>query len=187
MPSSKNNSEKSVTFYLRIDTEIYNIIKNIAEKRRVKILQVIREYLSLAKILETDGWGVYKSSKLEHRLFLMPANVFRDLVERLDLSDPEAREMGMKLIENVLDTINEIFQIYEIEKVEEKLEFLAIYGLLRFQITQIPKSKKTMVMIDDAIIMDPWALKIVLNSIFKQELNLIQESENRLIFEIPGE
>ena len=187
MPSSKNNSEKSVTFYLRINSEIYDILKNIAEKRRVKILQVIREYLSLAKILETDGWGVYKSSKLEHRLFLMPANVIRDLVERLDLSGPQAREMGMKLIENVLITINEIFQIYEIEKVEEKLEFLAMYGLLRFQITRIPKSKKTMVMIDDAIIMDPLVLKMILNSIFKQELNLIQESENRLIFEIPGE
>ena len=187
MPSSKNNSEKSVTFYLRIDTEIYDIIKNIAEKRRVKILQVIREYLSLSKILETDGWGVYKSSKLEHRLFLMDSNLFSDLFEQLDLTDPQARERGTKLIDNALNTINEIFQIYEIEKVEEKLEFFAMYGLLRFQITQIPKSKKTMVMINDAIIMDRWALKLILNSIFKQELNLIQESENRLIFEIPGE
>lgn len=186
MPRPKNNSEKSVTFYLRIDSEIYDIIKNIAEKRRVKIIQVIREYLSLAKILQTDGWGVYKSSKLEHRLFLMHANVFRDLVKQLDLSVPQATELKMKIIENVLNTLNEIFQIYEIEKVEEKLEFFAMYGLLRFQITQIPKSKKTMVMIDDAIIMDRWALKLILNSIFKQELKLIQESENRLIFEIPS-
>ena len=186
MPRSKNNSEKSVTFYLRIDTEIYDILKNIAEKRRVKILQVIREYLSLAKILETDGWGVYKSSKLEHRLFLMHVNVFRDLVKELDLSVPQATELRMKIIKNVLNTINEIFQIYEIEEVEEKLEFMATYGLLRFQITQIPKSEKTMVMIDDAIVMEPSVVKIVMKSIFKQELNLIQESEKRLIFEIPG-
>lgn len=187
MPSSKDNSEKSVTFYLRMDSEIYDVIKNIAEKRRVKILQVIREYLSLAKILETDGWGVYKSSKLEHRIFLMHANVFRDLVEQLNLSIPQATELKMKIIENVLNTINEIFQIYEIEEVEEKLEFMATYGLLRFQITRIPKSEKTMVMIDDAILMDPLIVKIVMKSIFKQELELIQESENRLIFEIPSE
>ena len=42
-------------------------------------------------------------------------------------------------------------------------------------------------LIEDAIIMDPLALKLIIDTIFKQELKLIQESENRLIFEIPSE